>query len=32
MICHDALEFVVMNGRKTVDESVINEVARRISV
>jgi len=32
MICHDALEFVVMNSRKTVDESVINEVARRISV
>lgn len=32
MICHDALEFIVMNGKKAVDESVINEVARRVSV
>lgn len=32
MICHDALEFLVMNGRNIVDESVINEVTKRISV
>lgn len=32
MLCHDTLEFIVMNGRKMVDEAVVNEVARRISV
>lgn len=29
MLCHDALEFLVMNGKAIVDESVVMEVAAR---
>lgn len=30
MICHDALEYLVMNGKKVVDESVVDEVVKRM--
>jgi general secretion pathway protein A len=32
MLCHDAMEFLVMNGKSVVDESVIREVANRIKI
>lgn len=32
MICHDALEFLVMNGKSMVDESVVTEVANRMAL
>lgn len=32
MICHDALEFLVMNGKSMVDESVVREVANRMAL
>ena len=32
MVCHDALEFLVMNGKNIVDESIVNEVMKRIAL
>jgi general secretion pathway protein A len=32
MACHDALEFLVMNGKNTVDEPVVREVTNRIAI
>ena len=31
MVCHDALEFLVMNGKAMVDESVVREVTNRMA-
>lgn len=32
MVCHDALEYLVMNGKGIVDESVVREVVNRIAI
>lgn len=32
MICHDILEFIVMNGKEVVDESVVREVVSRMAI
>ena len=32
MACHDALEFLVMNGKKVVDESIVDEVVSRMAL
>jgi general secretion pathway protein A len=32
MLCHDALEFLVMNGKHTVNTQIIAEVARRMGI
>lgn len=32
MVCHDTLEFLVMNGKKTADESVVGEVINRMAI